>query len=216
MAKAEKYSKSTAEAIKQIMENGKEKPADQVISELENYKNEEGLSLREKGLRETYANRYIEALSRELDIEDQIITGGDTAEGIKASAEVRQIFENVGSFSNEQLIQTEVTPNGLEESKALIDAAIYSLEHSKDYNPVGNEYTAKLEAIKENRISLIEELLRSVHGWNSSSQFVPNLFQQLVESVTVDGKNDFVFHFRCGLSMSGAISGASNTERTER
>ena len=63
------------------------------------------------------------------------------------------------------------------------------------------EVEAELENMKEKRISLIEELLQSVHGWDSSSLFNPDTFQRLVEGVTVNGKEDIIFHFRCGLSV---------------
>ena len=214
LAKAEKYSKSTAEAIKQIIENGKDKPAAQVISELENYKNEEGLSLREKGLRETYADRYIEVLSRDLDVEDQIITG-DTVEGIKASTEVRQIFENVGSFSNEQLIQTEVTPNGLDEAMPLIDAAIYSLENSRNYNGNGNEYREKLEQIKES-IANGQELTAEQISILKSEYVMLNLESKFNAAI---GGN--TFRFTTGqresfVDISESLLGSNTQERITR
>ena len=214
LTKAGKYSESTAKAIRQIMENGKDKPADQVISELENYKNEEGLSLREKGLRETYANRYIEALSRELDIEDQIITG-DTAEGIKASTEVRQVFENVGSFSNEQLIQAEVTPNGLDKTMPLVDAAIYSLENSRNYNGNGNEYREKLEQIKES-IANGKELTAEQISILKAEYVMLNLESKF--DAGVDGNT---FRFTTGqresfVDISESLLGANTQERITR
>lgn len=63
------------------------------------------------------------------------------------------------------------------------------------------EIEAELDTIKEKRITLIEELLQSVHGWNCSSSFNPDIFQRLVDGVTVEGREEFVIHFRCGLSL---------------
>ena len=70
---------------------------------------------------------------------------------------------------------------------------------------------AELETIKERRITLFEELLQSVHGWDSSFPFAPGTFQRFVESVTVNGKEDITFHFRCGLSVPRKTEAAGKT-----
>jgi len=63
------------------------------------------------------------------------------------------------------------------------------------------EIVAELDTIKEKRITRIEELLQSVHDWNCSSYFNPDTFQRFVDGVTVEGREDFIIHFRCGLSL---------------
>jgi hypothetical protein len=71
------------------------------------------------------------------------------------------------------------------------------------------EVEAELENLKEKRISLIKELLQSVHGWDGSSLFNPDTFQRLVEGVTVNGKEDIIVvesekltvSFKAGVSL---------------
>lgn len=65
------------------------------------------------------------------------------------------------------------------------------------------ETEASLEQIKDKRIILTEELLQSVHGWDSSFPFDENTFHRLVEGVTANGKEEFVFRFRCGFEAGG-------------
>jgi hypothetical protein len=73
------------------------------------------------------------------------------------------------------------------------------------------EIEAELENMKEKRISLIEELHQSVHGWNGSSLFNPDTFHRLIEGVTVNGKEDIIFHFRCGLNVPEDVKEAMRT-----
>ena len=73
------------------------------------------------------------------------------------------------------------------------------------------EIEAELENMKEKRISLIEELHQSVHGWNGSSLFNPDTFHRLIEGVTVKGKEDIIFHFRCGLNVPEDVKEAMRT-----
>ena len=80
LAETKKYIPSVRAFIKQVDKDVKaeNESAQQAISELENYKNEEGLSLREKGLRETFVNNYIENLRKEYVIETDTETDTDT------------------------------------------------------------------------------------------------------------------------------------------
>lgn len=113
----------------------------------------------------------------------------------------------------EKLIPLELKLDGIRKKLRILDATrTQELNYQAKRNKLRLELMeaeSQLDSMKDNRISLIEELLQSVHGWDSSSSFDGDTFRRLVKSVTVNGKEEFTFMFRCGFS---AASGDAVTE----
>ena len=137
------------------------------------------------------------------------------------------IHEYLLSEENEWRMALGMTLVALERRRDEAQKKLKALEATrnqiKDYQEKRNrlrlelmETESRLDTIKDNRISLIKELLQSVHGWDSSSSFDGGTFRSLVKSVTVNGREDFIFHFRCGFSASWEEKKTVAQARTEQ